>query len=52
MPGTEDPALAHWDRARRRLLKREAIREARRNHRGARTQATWHHNDPDAPPPF
>lgn len=50
--GTEDGALAHWDRTRRRLLEREALREARRNHRGARTQAAWHDNDPDAPPPF
>jgi hypothetical protein len=47
-PGSEDPALAHWERARRRLLDREA----RRNRAGARNLAAWQELDPDAPPPF
>jgi hypothetical protein len=51
-PGSEDPALAHWERARRRLLDREAAREARRNRAGARNLAAWRQLDPDAPPPF
>ena len=50
--GSEDPALAHWERARRRLLEREAIREARRSRRGYRNLAAWQDDDPDAPPPF
>jgi hypothetical protein len=50
--GSEDPALAHWDRVRRQLLEREAIREARRARRGSRNLAAWKEEDPDAPPPF
>jgi hypothetical protein len=50
--GSEDPALAHWDRARLRLLEREAALQARRSRHGARNLAGWQAEDSDAPPPF
>ena len=50
--GSEDPALAHWDRHCLRLLEREAAREARGSRHGFRNLGAWQDDDPDAPPPF
>jgi hypothetical protein len=50
--GSDDPALAHWDRARLRRLEQQAAREARRARRGAVDLTSWHPEDLDVPPPF
>ncbi len=50
--GSDDPALAHWDRARLRRLEQQAEREARRARRGAVDLTSWQAEDLDAPPPF
>ncbi|HYY12491.1 MAG TPA: DUF222 domain-containing protein [Kineosporiaceae bacterium] len=47
-----DAALPHWERARRRILDREAVSAARRRQRGARDLSDWQREGGPQPPPF